>query len=268
MNAKLRNIIGAGMLSAFVLSPSIFAEGLQKESAEGLALKHLIGAADGERAMAWDRAMHVDLINASEQADYMALLQVIAAKESPHRKVIRHEPLLLRIASDKLESALSIAQSANDDPQKHSFHDTLSLSLKYAGSQDLRKRRGQISPPVLGPTKTKFGVKKLKGTIAEIRHTGLSFDVAEGTIVSSIGKGLVVFAREFDGFGKMVIVDHGTAFHSVYANLSKISVTQGEEIKSQATVGESGHAEKEEPELYFEIRLKGQAVDPEPFLRL
>lgn len=268
MKAALGRTISGALLFAIILSPSIFAESLKNESIEGTALKQLVGAADGKRAMAWDRALHVDLINASEQADYMALLQVIAAKESPHRKVIRHEPLLLRIATDKLGAALLIAQTANDDPQNNSIHDTLSLSLKYANTQNLRIKRGQLSPPVIGPIKTKFGVKKLEGTATDVRHTGVSFDVAQGTEIFSIGKGLVVFAREFSGFGKMVIVDHGSSFHSVYGNLSKINVTQGEEIKSQAKIGESGHAENETPEFYFEIRLEGQAVDPEPFLSL
>ncbi len=269
MKTKIGNVISFSLIAVLVLSPSLWAVGLKSESSEeGLALKHLVATVDGKRAMAWDRALNVELSNASEQADYMALLQVIASKESPQRKVVRHEPFLLRIATDKLERALEIAQTANDDPQNYSVHDTLSLSLKYGSTQNLRKKRGKLSPPVVGPTKTKFGVKKLKGTSADIRHTGLSFEVPLGTKVKSIGRGLVVFARDFDGFGKMVIVDHGSGFHSVYANLSRITVTQGEEIKSRFMIGESGLAEEEEPELYFEIRLEGQAVDPAPFLNL
>ena len=262
----------ASLIALFFVGPIAFADVGEftssfEESSASERLKSLVGERDSKRALAWDRALRVELINDSEQADYMALMRNVLRRKETKKQSTYYQPILLRLANQNLEKALEIAQLANLDPSESSIHDTLSLSLKYQSNQNLRKKRGRLSPPLEGPIKTPFGIEILKGTRTEIRHTGLSFDVPKGSKVTTIGRGLVVFARDFDGFGKTVIIDHGTEFHSLYAHLSQIDVVQGEEIRSGTIIGESGSID-EEPELYFEIRLGGQAVDPEPFLSL
>lgn len=271
---KVFRYLGSGLFISFFFSASLFAEKIKTTDLtnfENIAtfektLESMMLSKDNDQALAWDNAFRVELADASEHAEYMAILKTAAKFSKAKAFAKKHEPLLLILANSKLNAALAFAQSANKDGSKISFHDTLSLSLKYSSSQDFRKKRGRLPRPVEGAVKTKFGVELLKNTRAEIRHSGVSFDVPIGSEVKTIGKGLVVFAREFEGYGKLVIIDHGSGVHSIYGFLSKIHVIQGEEIRGNKSVGLSGATRENGPELYFEIRLNGEAVDPEPFL--
>jgi septal ring factor EnvC (AmiA/AmiB activator) len=87
--------------------------------------------------------------------------------------------------------------------------------------------------------------------------------------VKAIAAGQVVFADWMRGFGNLLIVDHGDAYLSIYANneslLKQVGeiVTAGEPV---ATTGSSGG--NEETGLYFEMRHLGRAFDPLRWVRL
>ena len=70
--------------------------------------------------------------------------------------------------------------------------------------------------------------------------------------------GRVRFAGWFRGYGKIVILDHGSGYFTVSGQLSRIQVQVGEKVKSGqvvGTVGETGSLEG--PGLYFEVRRAG-----------
>lgn len=89
------------------------------------------------------------------------------------------------------------------------------------------------------------------------------FPAKEGTPVTAIFNGKVVFSEFLRGFGLLVIIDHGQGYMSLYGNNQKLykslgdSVSQGEMI---AQVGQSGA--EAEGGLYFEIRKDGESLDP------
>ena len=90
----------------------------------------------------------------------------------------------------------------------------------------------------------------------------------EGAPVTTIHHGQVVFSDWLKGFGWVVVIDHGEGFMSLYGHNQAIlkevgdQVTQGEVI---ALVGQSGG--QSDPGLYFEIRHKGSAVNPNKWCR-
>ncbi len=81
--------------------------------------------------------------------------------------------------------------------------------------------------------------------------------------------GIVSFAEsELSGLGKMVVIDHGNGFQTVYAHNEKNLVKVGETVKRSdiiALVGSTGRAA--EPFLHFEIRKNHRPVDPLEYLR-
>jgi septal ring factor EnvC (AmiA/AmiB activator) len=92
---------------------------------------------------------------------------------------------------------------------------------------------------------------------------------AEGDAVHSIANGRVVFADWMRGFGNLLIVDHGEAYLSIYANNESLLRQTGDQVAAGdtiATVGASGG--REESGLYFELRHLGQAVDPLRWVKL
>lgn len=94
-------------------------------------------------------------------------------------------------------------------------------------------------------------------------NQGLAFFTNEGTPVHSIFAGKVVFSDWLNGYGLLLIIDHGGGFMSLYAHNQSLYkqkgnfVFQGEQI---ASVGHSGGFQKNG--LYFEIRRRGKAIPP------
>jgi septal ring factor EnvC (AmiA/AmiB activator) len=128
-------------------------------------------------------------------------------------------------------------------------------------------RRGELAPPVVAQVIEPFGpVIDPEFKTATFR-SGVDFAAPAGTSVRSVASGIVRFSGWFRGYGRIVIVDHGDAFHSISGHLNEIYVEVGdpvEEGQALGTVGETGSLGG--PSLYFELRRDGEPVDPEPWL--
>jgi len=82
-----------------------------------------------------------------------------------------------------------------------------------------------------------------------------------------VAGGRVVYADWFEGYGNLVIIDHGSGYHSLYSNLSDISLQSGNIVTKGFEVGGvSKSRQLNVPALYFEIRYKGKPVDPMKWL--
>ncbi|RKF21267.1 M23 family metallopeptidase [Altericroceibacterium spongiae] len=89
-------------------------------------------------------------------------------------------------------------------------------------------------------------------------------------MIRAASSGTVTFAgEEPKRFGRLVIIDHGNGWQSAYGHLSRITVKKGDPITTGERLGLAGQAgDADRPELHFEIRHDGEAVDPAPFLGL
>lgn len=94
-------------------------------------------------------------------------------------------------------------------------------------------------------------------------HQGIMLYSSEGSVVHAVYPGKVVFGEWLNGYGLLIIVDHGWGLMTLYANNLSLTkhvgeiVNQGEQI---ATVGHGGIAK--ESGLYFEVRKHGKAIPP------
>jgi septal ring factor EnvC (AmiA/AmiB activator) len=126
--------------------------------------------------------------------------------------------------------------------------------------------RGQLRLPVRGELTRRFGAPR---GAAGTETKGVFIRAPEGREVRAIAGGRVVYADWMRGFGNLLIVDHGEAYLSIYANNESLlkqageAVTAGEAI---ATTGSSGG--NEETGLYFEMRHLGRAFDPLRWVKL
>ena len=94
-------------------------------------------------------------------------------------------------------------------------------------------------------------------------HLGVDYGAPTGTPVRTIGDGVVEFAGVQNGFGNVVIVEHGKSEETVYAHLSRIDVKAGEKVlqgENIGAVGATGWATG--PHLHFEFRVNGVHRDP------
>ncbi len=95
-------------------------------------------------------------------------------------------------------------------------------------------------------------------------HYGIDFDAKFGTDVIATAGGKVIKSEWDDkGYGNLILIDHGDGYQSVYAHLKDFAVKNGDSVtKGQIIghVGSSGLSTK--PHLHFEIRVKGESVNP------
>lgn len=127
----------------------------------------------------------------------------------------------------------------------------------------LGRPSGQAMWPVQGRIEHRFG-EQLQG---ELRWKGLVISAAEGTEVKAIADGRVLMADWLQGYGLVVVIEHGKGDMSLYGYNQSALVSVGSQVRAGqpvALVGTSGG--RGTPSLYFEIRRQGQAVNPLPWL--
>ena len=88
-----------------------------------------------------------------------------------------------------------------------------------------------------------------------------------GEPVKAAADGAVVYAgRGLIGYGDMIIIKHDETFLSAYAHNSRLLVKEGDQVKVGQVIAEMGSSGTDRVKLHFEIRHKGQPVDPLTYL--
>lgn len=96
-------------------------------------------------------------------------------------------------------------------------------------------------------------------------HEGLDFSAPVGTEVYATGDGTVTLAGrdQQGGYGNQIWIDHGFAYKTVYAHLSRIFVRPGQKIRRGQIIGYVGNTGKStSPHLHYEVRKNGQPLNP------
>src|SRR3546814_13099052 len=78
--------------------------------------------------------------------------------------------------------------------------------------------------------------------------------------------GKIAYAGPFRGYGLILIIDHGGRYHTILAGFDRIDAVVGQWVLAGEPVARMGAAAAGNPELYFELRRTGQAINPLPCL--
>jgi murein DD-endopeptidase MepM/ murein hydrolase activator NlpD len=99
-------------------------------------------------------------------------------------------------------------------------------------------------------------------------HPGVDLAEAYGTEVHAAAAGRVAHAGPAGGYGNMVEIDHGNGLASRYAHMSETLVEEGQQVDKGAVLGRLGSTGRSTgPHLHYEVRVDGEPVDPERYLR-
>jgi murein hydrolase activator len=127
-----------------------------------------------------------------------------------------------------------------------------------AGS--LKKLQGKLLSPTSGQVVNAFD----NGAVTvESRLNGVVVAAPEGQEVHAIAEGRVIFADLLQGYGLLLIVDHGHGYMSLYGRNKNLYKKVGSHVAAGeliASVGNSGGYEK--TGLYFAMRYNGKPIDP------
>jgi murein DD-endopeptidase MepM/ murein hydrolase activator NlpD len=121
----------------------------------------------------------------------------------------------------------------------------------------------QLPVPDSAPRTTGFGDRRDYADGYVGYHAGYDLAAAQGSPVLAAAAGVVVFAGALQQRGATLVVDHGWGVYTLYGHLSHLEVQQGQEVDRGQLIGQVGTTGLSTgPHLHWEVRLRGQPVDP------
>jgi septal ring factor EnvC (AmiA/AmiB activator) len=127
---------------------------------------------------------------------------------------------------------------------------------------------GGLVAPLQGKVVGRFGkqIDPLFDVVVENR--GIEIEAASGAAIHAVGGGEVVFAGEVSGFGKVLIIQHGSGLFSVYGKAETFAVRRGQKVSAGQAVGKLPANPGGKSVLYLELRAAGTAIDPSTLIPL
>lgn len=158
---------------------------------------------------------------------------------------------LLR-ALDQVEREMSI--------QKQSYAE---IRDKLVNDEQRLKHIPSIIPLNDGRMTDSFGYRRDPFTHQIRFHYGVDFSSPTGTPIYVSADGTVTKAHRVPGFGKVVEVDHGYGYTTVYGHMDDYIVRRGQKLKRGDQLGVVGNTGRSTAShLHYEVRVKGRPVDP------
>ncbi|MFW6160167.1 MAG: murein hydrolase activator EnvC family protein [Acidobacteriota bacterium] len=127
----------------------------------------------------------------------------------------------------------------------------------------LYEKKGKLPWPISGKVISRFGLQRHPRFNTVTMNNGIEVSVPENSVINAIHDGSVVYKDYFQGYGNLIILDHGLTYYSLYGHCSEFLVKKGAFVRTGqpiALTGESGSMVG--PAMYFELRFKTKPLDP------
>lgn len=158
-------------------------------------------------------------------------------------------------AQQKAEAERAAMSTLTDEDMKLQAPNTQGFTVSNANS--FSRMQGRLKKPVSGTLAGLFGQDRGDGEVWK----GVFYNTVPAP-VSSIASGTVTFAGELEGYGKVVVLDHGDGYVSIYSGLNEIDTAQNYAVNAGSKIGTSGTLPSGETGLYLEVRYNGQVMNP------
>lgn len=117
--------------------------------------------------------------------------------------------------------------------------------------------------PTKGWLTSYFGMRKSPFSGKMVMHEGLDIAANTGTPIVATADGVVARVKYSPGYGKMLILDHGYGYRTIFAHNSEILVKSGQRFKRGDIVAKVGNTGKSTgSHLHYELLLNGVPIDP------
>ncbi|GER93372.1 hypothetical protein A45J_1111 [hot springs metagenome] len=192
------------------------------------------------------------------------LLVSVRKEKKNYEKMIKE----LQEASNRLLRIIQESERRESELRKKKGAKPKTKEEETVEDSGFARLKGRLPWPVNGTVAIQYGTQIDPLFNLPVFRSGIHIKASNGTPVKAVHEGKVVFADEFKGYGQLVIISHGSGYHTLYGNLSKIFLKNGVIIKEHTTIGEVGESNAIGASgLYFEIRYKGKPLDPQQWLK-
>lgn len=192
--------------------------------------------------------------------------------------------VMAKLSAPKGDSMVGIGGPAREDDVSREFNDIQQRIDEVRRQIDLRResqeeiqgilndQRSLLAAkpsgwPVKGWLTSNFGMRRDPFNGKRKMHEGLDIAARTGTAVVATADGIVSSIRTEPGYGKVVTIDHGYGYRTIYGHNSRYHVKVGQRIRRGdliASVGNTGRSTGSH--VHYEVRLNGVPVNPHKYL--
>lgn len=211
-----------------------------------------------------------------EKSKELEALHDAAEKERKRleKERLAREGLLAKVATDIQKQKQEIETLKKDEQRLASLvthlarelarksRDMKKFNLKApepVGEVAFSKLKGKLRLPVIGELMNRFGSPRADTGLS---WKGLVIATQNGEAVKAIASGEVAYADALRGFGKLLILDHGEGYMSLYGYNQSLARKVGDKVDAGDKIALTGSGAAGESGLYFELRIQGKPVDP------
>lgn len=216
-----------------------------------LNYENLMKAAEGDRRL-----------DESLQRKQTQRLSAIRREKSDTEGLLGELEEQAKNLDDKLQEILAARRA--EEQAEAAREQTQHLGSVALDSGPSRLGRHHSLPwPVRGRLLTLFGEQMHPRFHTKVFNRGIEIAAPLGSPVIAVAPGTARFADYFEGYGQMVILDHGGNYFTVYGHNAQLSIKEGDHVEQGQEIAELGESSSSgTPSLYFEIRALDKAVDP------
>ena len=219
------------MIADFGLGLEAIAENLSRIAQAETAQREQASATEATKTMLTDQ-------RATRQATLAQISQQVQ-DDQQRLNLLQRDQARLNALLGELEA---VAAAAPPEPR-----------MPFADAQ------GTLVMPVVGTLKNRYGARRN----ADIRWRGWLIAADEGEPVRAVHGGDIIYADWLRGQGLLMVVDHGEGWLSLYAQNHSLLRGVGDRVSAGAIIAKAGASGGSETSgLYFEIRHRGEPVDP------
>ena len=133
---------------------------------------------------------------------------------------------------------------------------------------DFAKNRGRLPWPATGRVARGFGQQTNPRFDTKTFNSGIDIAAPFGASIQAVSRGRVEYVNWLEGYGKCVILNHGSGYYTLYAHASEITVQVGKEVAAGEVIGRVGDTGSTSGTvLHFEIRRGKDALNPLEWFR-
>lgn len=225
-----------------------------------------------DREYHWIKHLYeaMDTYRAEIEAQEKELEEVDRKRKEVRRDITRQmasiEQDKMRILQDRVKFEQQLAQTRKQKENTQTelntalrLIDDLNFNLASAKqvSVDIEKAKGKLAKPTNGTLTQGYN------PVARPPVHGLGYATKPAATVVAVHPGKVMFNDTMRGLGQVVVVQHGSAYYSVYAFLSSSTVKLGQQVTRGQELGKTGYYPAIKADgLYFELRFHQKAINP------
>ncbi len=196
----------------------------------------------------------------------LAALHADAQREQAEvdREAAKRRTLLAKVGDERAYHERMVGELTEASRRLEAFIQELQDKQRKLAKAPLR---GRLPWPTAGRIVAPFGAQVHPRFGTRTFRNGVDIEAAEGTDVTAVYGGHVIYTGWFKGYGNLIIVDHGTEYYTLYAHIAEIEVKEGEDVRQGQRIGTVGDtASLAGPRLYFEVRYQGKPQNPVEWL--